>query len=155
IWDATHPPEHTTIQWSEQNSNYFAAFSPDSRRIAGSLQANDGWTQIVLWDAVSGAEERRIGGAIRETIYQVAFSPDGQWVAGCAHLASAGHQVRIWDLKDGKLLRSLPSDGMIYPCLALAYSPNGKLVAAGGYDRTVHVWDLETGAEKFRFAGYA
>ena len=34
---------------------------------------------------------------------------------------------------------------------ALAFSPNGKLIASGGDDQSIRVWDIESGAEQRRF----
>jgi WD40 repeat protein len=40
------------------------------------------------------------------------------------------------------------------PALAVAYSPDGKRLAAGGADRLIHVWDALTGKELFSRRGH-
>ena len=54
----------------------------------------------------------------------VAFLPDGKTLASC----SEDQTVRVWDLATGKakhVFKDLPE-----PALAIAASPDGKLVAA-------------------------
>lgn len=63
------------------------------------------------------------------------------------HLVTGSHDktVRVWDLATGRLLQTIRppigvgNEGKIY---AVALSPNGTLVAAGGW--TGHTWDKET-----------
>jgi WD40 repeat protein len=38
--------------------------------------------------------------------------------------------------------------------MSLAFSPNGKLIATGGYDRVIHLWDSNTGKRVRTLAGH-
>src|SRR5439155_1693689 len=38
---------------------------------------------------------------------------------------------------------------------AVAFSPDGKLIASGATDTTIKVWDRETGVEKFTLTGHS
>jgi WD40 repeat protein len=37
------------------------------------------------------------------------------------------------------------------PFLTLAYSPDGKWLASGGYEKTIQIWDVESGKELRRW----
>ncbi len=52
------------------------------------------------------------------------------------------NRVKIWDWRTGKMRRVLPE--VSGTTMALAWLPNGQL-AAGGEDRIVRVWDIESG----------
>jgi WD40 repeat protein len=106
------------------------AFSPDSRLVA--TDKGDGW--VGLHDLVSGKERRlKVGfNAIR-----VAFRPDGKQLA----VIDIKHfEIRILDVETGELLQTLPHADELH---ALAWSPDGRLLAAGSWDRKVYVWDAE------------
>ena len=75
------------------------------------------------------------------------YSPDGK------QLASAGvaPMVKIWDMTTAKGLRTLPIPAT-YGVVDVAYSPNGKLLAASGATglfggSITYLWDAETGKQ--------
>lgn len=47
--------------------------------------------------------------------------------------------IRIWDWKNGRLVREL--EGVASTVRSLAFSPDGNLLAAGSYDKTIRVWN--------------
>jgi WD40 repeat protein len=101
----------------------------------------------------------------------VAYSADGKLLA----LGGADNQIRLIDPASGKEVRRLaghqprtyqpardPKNAVDLlvgnvgkgNVTTVAFSPNGKLLASGGWDETVRVWNVETGKEKFRLEGH-
>lgn len=118
-----------------------------------------------------GTTRLRHAGQIEST----AISPDGSL------LASGGQEgiVRLWDVSTGKPVRefSIKGDGsasskvletdgyrrvvslgqiaMVYPALpSLAFSPDGKTLAAACADTTIHIWDVATGKRTQQLKGH-
>ena len=63
------------------------------------------------------------------------FSPDGKILAGC------GREVYLWDVETGKLIDTLT--GHINQVFTIAFSPDGKTLASGGWDSTVIIWKIK------------
>jgi WD40 repeat protein len=86
------------------------------------------------------------------------FSPDGRLLATSTLNSS---QVKLWDAKTGHELRILAGSagagagGELSGVSALAFSRDGKLLAAGGRDNTVTVWEVATGRELRRLTAPA
>ena len=59
--------------------------------------------------------------------------------------------VRVWDAASGKLVRELTGHAETVFCLDI--SPDGRLAASGGWDGTIRLWDLKTGAEMHSVQG--
>ncbi len=57
------------------------------------------------------------------------------------------NDVFLWNLTNNKPLRRLKSHN--HGLHAIAFDPSGKYLAAGTGDRTIMVWDLATGEERF------
>jgi WD40 repeat protein/serine/threonine protein kinase len=79
-------------------------------------------------------------------IRQVAFSPDGKRLASATLGEAVPPAFKIWDPRTGKELFSLPGKHGPFAPSALAFSPDGRLLARNGSARgTVELWDATTG----------
>ncbi|MBI5687701.1 MAG: protein kinase [Verrucomicrobia bacterium] len=91
-------------------------------------------------------------GIVKEQFGQVAVSPNGDIVAGAASspgplAAEAGH-VALFALRDGRRIARLQTprrakgdtEAGDYNINAVAFSPDGKLLASGGKERIVTLW---------------
>jgi WD40 repeat protein/Flp pilus assembly protein TadD len=74
-----------------------------------------------------------------------ALSPDGRCFATASHPVLATGDVRIWDAGTGRL--RCPPMPQINHVAALAFQPDGKVLAAGDYGGQVRLWDALTGRE--------
>src|SRR5439155_23062264 len=72
-------------------------------------------------------------------VSSLAFSPAEPRVA----TANAG-TITMYDPRTGRQLGP-PLKGSAGPVYALAFSPDGKVLAAGNGDDTVTLWDVQTG----------
>jgi WD40 repeat protein/serine/threonine protein kinase len=121
------------------------AFSPDGRRVAA--VGDDSLLRV--WDTETGVRLRCARTGL-SWVGPLAFSPDGRQIAtaGCGE---AG--VKIWDSATGQLISDLPGHPGHLMCVA--YSPDGRLLAAGSADKTVRIWDLATGQESRTLIGHS
>ncbi len=51
--------------------------------------------------------------------------------------------MRLWDVRTGRQLKVMTEIGG--PVISVAFSPDGKTFATGGWDGIVRLWDTETG----------
>jgi WD40 repeat protein/tetratricopeptide (TPR) repeat protein len=75
-----------------------------------------------------------------------AFSPDGRHFAtGSNPRQIATGELRLWDTSTGRLLfPPMPHTNYVS---AIAFHPDGKLVASGDFSGLVRTWDISTGQE--------
>jgi WD40 repeat protein len=130
------------------------AFSPDSK----TLVSVDWDGTLILWNALTGEVKRSIKND-RERYRDVAFSPDGQTVIsgslireGPDRFSKVG-MVTLWDAQTGEIRRKFnvgPSPGIVPRSdgvFSVAYSPDGKIFAAGTLSAKIKIWDAQTGKE--------
>lgn len=116
------------------------AFSPD-----GTTIATGGYDQVVrLWEP-EGRESRALPRHFAH-VDCVAFSPDGARLASSSGGDNAGAllgELRVWDTASGRRLWGLKDDD--YSIASVAYSPDGRLLAAAGNYGIVRILDAATG----------
>jgi len=111
------------------------AFSPDSRYVveAAPVQGAHG-SYIRIIELASG---KQVSAFERRSAFSMAISPDGETLA-------AGHWdvVTLWNMLTGKRLAVLHGFGRyVY---GLAFSKDGKLLAAGTDFGGLQIWDMQS-----------
>jgi WD40 repeat protein/tRNA A-37 threonylcarbamoyl transferase component Bud32 len=117
------------------------AFSPDSRSFVTSRADKS----IGLHD-LSGGKERRFRTPLQAD--RAAFAPDGRRLA-CSNCTAPA--VLILDVVTGEALQSLVHPAELW---GLAWSPDGRLLAAGCDDRKAYVWDTATWRQQAVLEGH-
>jgi RNA polymerase sigma factor (sigma-70 family) len=127
-----------------------AAISPDGRALVTKQDFS-----LHVREAATGKELRTIK-LERANSYSrnewLAFTPDGKALA----VTSQGSVIHLIDFESGKTIRNFPHDGAFSGVVGIAISRDGKLMAAGGYDKEkgnyfAKLWDVEAGKELRRF----
>jgi WD40 repeat protein len=112
------------------------AFAPDSASIA-----TGGWDdQVRVFALPSGARTRAF--VAKSDPFAVAWSSDGAWLA----YGGRGHEIALWRASDGTPGPTMEGGGDATS--ALAFSPDGKTLASGSWDKTIRRWTVTTGAEE-------
>jgi len=158
LWDTQTGALLGTLK--EQSQVYSVAFSPDGRLL---VSGNSGG-MINFWDPQTGILKRTIqrrkskrspGNGHSSTVCSISFAPDGKILAS----GSGDNSIKLWDVRTGNLIKTIigtqksPSgrrlDEIRIKCIA--FSPDGKTLASGGWDRTNALWDVQTGQLKAVF----
>lgn len=119
------------------------SFAPNGKFfVSGSYDGS-----VRLWNVdekIEGSVLASTGGA---AIIAVAISPDSQKIAaGGRSGGTYPNKVRLWDSASREELDSdIQTNSDI---LAIAFSPDGKLIATGDFKQKLIIWDLETGSKK-------
>lgn len=117
------------------------SFDPSRSEGEPVVAAGSGFGAIRVWDLEAGSLLREIqasGNSVRAV-----YSPDGALLAAGSGGYEPDHAVRLWDASSGEVRQVL--GGHEHDVNALAFSPDGRLLASGDAQGVTRLWDAATG----------
>ncbi len=137
-----------TVQlWNSVTGEWMRSFSSKAKGPATVAASPDGlWLAyagadhaVHLWNAVEDKQKPPLQ-AHTETVNAIVFSADGKW------LATGGEDlsVVVWDLANGTKRHTLKPKAAV---LALAFAPNGRMLAAADTAGGIQYWEIPGGGE--------
>jgi WD40 repeat protein len=139
LWQSAFPRHHGTSCWTFSANEARVAFVEHKART------------IHVRDTATGAPFRQFGsdgGSVA-----LALSPDGSMLAAWMQ---GSRNVQIWNLQTGRTHRSLvleqaakDEDGA-----CLLWSADNRMLAVGGLDNSVRLWEVASGKVRREFRGH-
>jgi len=147
--------ELRALPWAEKHDHILkgVAISPDGKTLVA-----DCYQSITVWSLVEDRVVFDTRNVLKCFVLSLAFSPDGKTLVTCGapmlgHNDNEPGELTLWDTATWKP-RNPRTQTEAAGLVGVAYSPDGKLIAGGGYDKAVHVWDAASLESKAIYLGH-
>ncbi|HEY7314285.1 MAG TPA: WD40 repeat domain-containing protein [Gemmataceae bacterium] len=141
-WEFSHQSETEQGKPSASGPRRALTLSADGRILALATEPRQ---PVRLWNIATGNALQPIEG-LADWHHPVLFSPDGRTLVGWRENA-----LRLCETVSGRERWRIEAK---YGVLCAAWSPDGRVLATGGRDHLVRLWDLATAKEMHRLTGH-
>ncbi len=144
LWDVATGRQKVTFQGHTAQVEG-VAISPDGKTVATAS-----WDQTVrLWTPPPAPNWRPSKGTRRRSSAWRSPPTARSWPSAAAFwdgkdFAPKPAEIKLWDLASRAEVATMT--GHANHVFAIAFSPDSKVLASGGHDRTIRLWDGKTGA---------
>jgi hypothetical protein len=132
LWDLATGRERSALKGHA--GNVFLALTADGRTLASGSEYGE---RVRLQDLATGKELMNL----RIQVRSLAMTADGKTLAW-----HAGKLLTLWDVATGKERTVLAGHRGVV--LSMAFTPDGKTLAAGASDGMIKLWEVVTGKER-------
>ncbi|MHB1560748.1 MAG: WD40 repeat domain-containing serine/threonine protein kinase [Isosphaeraceae bacterium] len=143
LWDVASRTSRSELVGHTQRVMSLA-FSPDGKTLA--TASNDATART--WDVETGSALAVFRDA--DEVRAVAFPSRGK--PGLLATANQGGSIKLRDPETGEVIRTIRGAADQLGCLA--FTPEGRSIAAAGKGKVIRIWDIATGQELLALEGH-
>ncbi len=142
------PPDKKPVKAAHLSLVESLAYSPD-----GKLLASGSYQEVKLWDAKTGELRKTVTG-FTERVVCLSFSPDSKLLACGGGPPTQEGELKLIDVAAGKVTLNVTDKIHSDTVFGVAFSSDGKRLAACGADKFVKVWEVPSGKFLKSFEGH-
>jgi len=145
VWDMASGKEVRTLY--DGNMVEAVAVTPDGKRIvSGSWDC-----ALKVWSLRTGRRLRTFTGHIQR-VEGVAVTPDGHHAISAAY--QSGSTLKVWDISNGLFKREAEYTFSASNAVAVAVTSDGQRAVSASWDKTLTIWNLQTGQQECTLTGH-